>query len=507
MSTKKSRRLTIKLGAVLLASSLLLVGCTPSAEAPAKDVPQNLVFAPAAFPTSLDIQKFPAEEPTQVFAEQVLDTLVAMKDGKVVPRLAESWSNPDPLTWSFQLRKGVKFSDGSAFSSADVKASIDRLIAIESVLKPLLTTITDMDVSDPDKLIVKTNSPLGTFLATLSMVYVGQASAINDDAYWLKPIGTGPFKVDSYATDDKIVMSRNDGYWGKKTKLDTLEFRSIPEASARITALETGEIGATSNVAPDQTAGLKSADGVKFQTTTSYYYYLNWFNNQRAPFTDERVRQAMWHAVDFKKIVPALFGDAATLGQAPISQEVFGAPQLKPYTFDKVKAKKLLADAGFPNGFETTMMWPQEGGANIKALAQSMISAWAEIGVTVKPIELERANWVTDLNALNWDMTLFVNSTATGDADYTLNRLYPCAAKRLGFCDPEIDKQLASARGSVDQAERKTIYGDVSKSLWERAVGIFPADLSVNLAYLSTLSGVTMPPNGRPSFATVSVTK
>lgn len=498
-----TRNKLVTLTAIAAAVSLALGGCsTPESSEP---VEQSLVFAPSAFPETLDIQQFSAAESTQLVADQVLDALVFQRDGEFEPRLATSWENPDPNTWIFTLREGVEFSDGTPFTSADVRASMERIIEIKSVLAPLLSTVTSIDDSDPGELVITTSAPLGTLLATLSLVFVGKAEEIGTDGYWQKPIGTGPFKIDRYTTDDVLTLSRNETYWGEPAKLDTLEFRSIPEASSRITALETGEVDLITNVAPDQANTVASNDGVTFEVVPSFYYYLTWFNQQREPFTDERVRQAMWHAVDLESIIPALFGEAAAPGRAPLSSEVFGAPELDPYEYDPELATELLADAGLEHGFRTTMMWPNDAGVNVKALAQAMISAWAEVGITVEPIEMERANWTTDLNALNWDMTLFVNSTATGDADYTLGRLYTCAAARLGFCDPEIDGLLAEAKSSLDQDEREALYAEVSEYIWDNALGIFPAELTINVAYRNGIQGLTLPPSGRIPFALVSV--
>lgn len=165
----------------------------------------------------------------------------------------------------------------------------------------------------------------------------------------------------------------------------------------------------------------------------------------------------------------------------------------------------MLTEAGYPNGFSTSMQWPLEGGPNIRALAQAMISDWAKIGVTVKPLEKERAQWLEDFGKLNWDMNLQTNVTGTGDADYTLARLYVCTAKRNGYCNPAVDKLLLDARSSVDQAQRPKLYQEAGQILWSDAVGIFPADLASNSAVRSRVQGFVMPPSGRPLFAKVTM--
>jgi peptide/nickel transport system substrate-binding protein len=298
---------------------------------------------------------------------------------------------------------------------------------------------------------------------------------------------------------------RSESYWGEPAKLDSVTIRSIPEASARIAALETGEVDMIGNVEPDLMSSVTSIDGIETQVTSSTFYYLTWFNFDREPFADARVRQALWHAVDLETIIPSLFGDSASVATAPISSVVFGAPELEPYTYDPDLSKKLLAEAGYPDGFSTTMIWPNDAGPNADELAQTLISAWAEIGVKIEPKSMERAQWTADFNAHEFDMNLFANSTATGDAHYTLGRLYTCAADRFGFCDPKVDELLAQAKASVDQDERADLYAQVSKILWDEAIGMFISELTLNLAYDDSVKDVELPSTGRVPFSKISI--
>lgn len=494
----------MKVGAIILASTLALTGCASGAEGGSEAKEQSLIVAPLMFPAALDFTKYAAEDGVLQASEQVFDTLVTTVDGGYEPRLAESWENPDPLTWVINLREGVTFSDGTEFTSADVAATIQRHLDVQSLLAPLLSSVTNSDTTDPNTLVLTTDVPLGNLLGTFSMMYIAQGSALNDDAYWQKPVGTGAFKIDEFVPDNFIKMSRNDSYWGTPAVLDTIEYRDIPEASARITALETGEIDVTTAVAPDQVDLVAGADGVTLDSVESLTYWLGWFNNERAPFTDVRVRQALWHAMNLEETVPALYGDTASIGRAPVAASAFGASEFEPYEYDVDLAKSLLADAGFPNGFETTISYPIDAGPNVRQLAQAIISDLAAVGVKVTAVESERANWLPDLMALNWDMQIFTNTTATGDADYTLGRLYKSSAKRLGFANAEVDQWLAEAVASVDQEERAELYRKVSEHLWDNAVGFYPAQMKINIAYRDDVIGVELPATGRVSFAEVS---
>jgi peptide/nickel transport system substrate-binding protein len=491
---------------VALALVASLAACSPQAAPPPKN--QELTVALAVPPISLDPHGAQAvEEGVQTIGQQFLEPLVRLQDSEYVPDLAASWTNPDDLTWVFTLRKGVTFSDGSPLTAADVKASAERVIKLQgAALAPLWAPVASIEATDAQTVTIKTTAPLGTLLSVVSLLMIGPADRIDTPDFWLKPIGTGPFVVDAFVPNESVVMSRNDKYWGKAPALDKLTFTYIPEVSGRITALETGEVDVMTSVAPDQVPQLQSDDQISYLSEPSSTYYFDWFNSSRAPFNDPKVREALWHAVDVDSIVKDLFGGTATVAQAPIPQGVFGASKQKAYSYDPKLAKQLLADAGYPNGFSTTLQFPQDSGPQIKALAQVMISDWAKIGVTVAPLEKERAQWITDLNALNWDMNLQTNTVLTGDADYSLGRLYLCSAKRNGYCNPDLDKLLLSARATIDPDTRKDLYAKASKIIWDDAVGIFPMDLATNAAVRDRVKGFKLAPNGRPSYAGVSVT-
>jgi peptide/nickel transport system substrate-binding protein len=498
-----TRRLLV---AAALTAAMVLTGCTTmSGGGGGGGEEQVLRYSPALFPVSLDAHQYPAEEPTQTAVQQVLETLVAMQDGTPVGVLAESFEPVDDRTWVFHLRQGVTFSDGTPLTARDVKASVERGQALKWSLAPLLTAVTSIEATDDRTVTFRTSEPLGTLPSSLSLVFIGPADRVNDPAYWARPIGTGPFVFESFTPDDEVVLRRNDAYWGEKATLDRVEIVSIPETAARITALRTGEVDVLQSIPPDQVSEVDGQPEITYGSGPSFTYYFTWFNSSRPPFDDVRVRQAMWHALDLDAIIGDLFGDSASVAKAPITQDVFGAPELQPYAYDPAKAKALLAEAGHPDGLRVSMQWPREGGPNIRALAQAMVSAWAAVGVTVEPLEKERPQWLQDLNAKNFDLNLQTNTTGTGDADFTLGRLYTCAADRTGYCNPELDRLLLGARSSLDQGERERLYAQAAQVIWDEAVGIFPADLRNNYAARTRVQGFELPVNGRPQFRTVSI--
>lgn len=502
--TSLRKRLGV-LAAAATVAALALTGCsggdTPSGTPPAQD----LTFVPSYFPVSLDIANNPAEEGVQVAVQQALETLVDFDGREATPVLAASWEYVTPTELTFQLREDVTFSDGTPFTADDVKASLDRYIAADKAFASLFAAITETRVDGDHTFTIVTSQPVGTLVGTMSLVWIGQAAGIDDDAYWKKPVGTGPFVITDYVADDHVSYARNDDYWGEKAKLDTLTFKNIPEVASQLTALETGEVQAVGNIQPDQISTVEGMDGVTFTQVNSYLYYFLWFNNNNKPFDDPNVRRAMWQAVDIPGIIASLYGDSATPGTAPFSSSVFGYSEQEAPAYDVDAAKQALADAGYPDGFTVDLLWPAAGGPNIDELAQSFISAWAKIGVTVEPRQEERAAWLADFGALNWDMELQTNSTPTGDADYTLNRLYTCAAARLGYCNPELDALLTQANQSVDQDERADLYAQANEIMFTDLPAIWPAELKANIAARSNVDGLVLPPSNRPDFAAVSL--
>ncbi|MFT4029584.1 MAG: ABC transporter substrate-binding protein, partial [Protaetiibacter sp.] len=304
MSTTRRR-----LGALALAVGALITlgacssgdtGETPLAEE------QDLKVAVTSLPINLDVLQNSAEGKILGPMQHVLEPLVKRDGTDFEPWLAESWETPDDLTWVFNIRPDVTFSDGTTFTAEDARASLQRLIDLNSPLAPLLSAVSSIEATDDATLTITTTSPLGTMLTTLSQILLGQAASIDDDAYWAAPIGTGPFVVDEWIADQHLVLTRNDDYWGPATTLDSITYIGMPEEAARISALSTGEVDLIDSVSADSIPEIESLDSVVFDSVPSYGIQYIWFNNAREPFTDVRVRQALWHALDLEQIVSDL---------------------------------------------------------------------------------------------------------------------------------------------------------------------------------------------------------
>jgi peptide/nickel transport system substrate-binding protein len=447
------------------------------------------------------------EETTAVVSSHLHDTLVVRDPatGELVPRLALSWEPTDATTWTFTLRDGVRFHDGSAFTAADVKASLERVIALEGPLAPLWAAVTAVEAPDPLTVAITTSEPVGTVPVSATLLFVAPAAQLANEGFFNQPFGLGPFKFVSWTPDAELVMEANPDYWGGAPGLQTITLRDIPETAARVTAIETGEIDFTYGLAADQLPALQENPDLTIEATSSYAYYFNWFNSSRAPFTDARVRQAMAHALDIDAMVEDLLPGVGVRAQAPIPSTVFGFAPQEPFAYDPERARALLAEAGLADGFTTTLQWNPGSGPQDRELVLTMISYWAEIGVTVENLEKERAVWLEDLLALNWDMNFQTNTVRTGDADFTLRRLYASSANRTGYANPELDELLTRAAAVSDAAEREALYAQANAIIWGEAVGIFPFELVENYVHRAGLIGFVPTPSAIPSFQTVTI--
>jgi peptide/nickel transport system substrate-binding protein len=435
----------------------------------------------------------------------IFDTLVHRQGETFTPALATAWTRPDDNTWVFTLRDDVKFHDGTPLTAKDVVASINKVTKDTTNLKALWTAVTAAEATNDTTVKVTTSGPLGTMLVNLTLLFIAPADKLGNADFFRKPVGSGPYKVESFTPSSKLSLVKADSYWGTPAKNTAITVPYIPETSTAITSVLNGSVDAFWPVPPDQVADVTGKSGVKVERLPSYVYFLNWFNSSRAPFTDPRVRRAMWHAVDIAGIVKSLFGDSATVMDAPIPSAIFGAAPQTAYAYDPAKARSLLSEAGLANGFKTSVMWFATNGPLISELAQALISDWKKVGVTVEPQQIEKATWLDRLNKLDWDMDLQTNTVTTGDADFTLGRLYTSTANRMGYKNPELDTVLAKARASLDQTERKTLYAQACKTIWDDAVGIFPATITTAYAVRTSLQGFAPVPSNQPDLSSVTV--
>lgn len=318
-------------------------------------------------------------------------------DGSVKPALAKSWEiSDDGLTYTFTLQSGITFHDGSAFNAEDVKFSLDRSRADNSTnaQKQLFDSIDTIEVADPETIVITLSDANGALLFNLAW---GDAIVMSPDTFdkaKTAPIGTGPFKFSRWVQGDRIELVKNPDYWGTPAKLDKATFKFISEPTAAFAALMAGDVDAFPVFpAPENLAQFEADPRFKVVVGSTEGETILSTNNKQAPFDNKMVRQAMAHAINRQEIIDgAMFGYGTPIGThfAPHN------PAYKDFTadsgYDPEKAKALLKEAGFENGFKTTLKLPppsyaRRGGEIIAAQLR-------EVGIDAEISNLEWAQWL-----------------------------------------------------------------------------------------------------------------
>ncbi|MBL8576090.1 MAG: ABC transporter substrate-binding protein [Mesorhizobium sp.] len=395
--------------------------------------------------------------------------------GEVLPALAESWTiSDDGKTYTFKLRTGAKFHDGTDFDASDVKFSLDRARADDSTnaQKGLFAAIDTVEVVDPATLKVTLKNPQGSFLYNLGWgdaVIVAPDSAETNKE---KPIGTGPFKFDRWAKGSSITLVKADSYWGEPVALDRAEFRIIPDAAAAVPALLSGDVQALPNYQlGDALPQVESDPRFKVVIGSTEGETILAINNKKPPLDQLKVRQAIAHVIDRKAIIDGASGGyGVPIGShfSPANEAYIDLTGTYPY--DPAKAKELLAEAGFPNGFKTTLKLPpvtyaRDGG-------QIIASELRGIGIDAEIIPVEWADWLKQVfTEKDYDLSI-VSHTEPNDIDIYARKDY-----YFNYDNPAFDKVIEELNLTADEAKRKELYGTAQKILADDAVNGFLFEL------------------------------
>src|SRR5262245_59029672 len=348
--------------------------------------------------------------PNSNVGQHIFETLVARDAaGKLKPGLAESWRAVDDLTWEFRLRKGVKFHDGSDFTAADVVFSLDRVATVPNSPSPFTTytkQITEKIAVDPYTLRLKSATPyplMPTDMGTILIVSAkAAAKAATEDFNSGKPtVGTGPFKFVRRQRGDRSELARNGAYWGTKPAWDRVVFRVITSDPTRVASLLSSEVRAIENIPTSDLAKLRSVKDLNIYRTVSVrlmYLHMDTAREkspfvtdksgkplERNPLQDLRVRRALSKAINRQALVERVMEGAAVSTSQLMPQGFFGhAPGIKPEPYDPEGARKLLAEAGYPDGFGLTLHAPNNRYVNDEQIAQAIAQMLSKIGVLTK---------------------------------------------------------------------------------------------------------------------------
>ena len=448
----------------------------------------DLNIAIVSDPESLD----PVDASSSPAAMVMLHSMEALfdmtPDGEIVPQLAEDYEvSEDGLEYEIYLREGVEFHDGTYFDAEAAKFNLERFLDEEAPFSFLIDEITDIEVVDDYSLRLYTDEPFAPLMAHLSHEFVAMASpdAVEEygEDFGVNPVGTGPFEFVEWTRGDEIVMERNDDYWGDNAYLDTVTFSVVPEDSTRVVMTETGEADAMVTVPPRDVERLEGVEGVNVIQHSSLRTIYIGMHTKREPFDDVRVRQALNYAVDNRAIVEQIMDGAGRPSDAPIAPDIFGYAEQEAYEYDPDRARELLAEAGYEDGFEVTFHHPVGRYPMDETVAQAVQSQLADVGVDAS---LETMEWATYLEFLEQapeeaehEMYLLGWGTVTGDADYGLYALFhstqqaPHGNDYSYLGNERVDELLDQARINPDTDDREEMYAEAIEIIWEEAPWIF----------------------------------
>ncbi|CAG9248769.1 Periplasmic dipeptide transport protein [Paraburkholderia unamae] len=497
-------------------------------------------------PDGFDVVQFNSLVTTNASADVIFNSLVTYDEAqkKVVPALADKWDvSADGLTYTFHLRPNVAFQTTEWFKPTrtldadDVVFTFDRMLdannpwhkvagasgfphAQSMGLVKLVKSVTKVDANTVK---FELNEPNATFLSILTMGFASIYSSEYADQLLkagkqidlnAKPVGTGPFVLKSYTKDALIRYDVNPTYWGPKPKVDRLIYAITPDAAVRAQKVKAGECQIALSPKPQDVSAAKTDTSLKVVETPAFMTAFVALNTQKKPLDNQKVRQALNMAFDRTTYLKAIFDNTATPATNPWPPITWGYDKsIQPYPYDPAKAKQLLADAGYANGFSTTI-WVRPNGSvlnpNPRAGAELLQADFAKIGVKAEIKVIEWGELIKQAKQGQHD-TLFMGWAGdNGDPDNYLSPLFSCNAVQSGinfarFCDPQLDKLIAEGKTTSDQAKRTKLYETAQQIIHDQALWI-PLGYPTAAAITRTaVSGYQVSPFGRQNFASVAV--
>ena len=409
--------------------------------------------------------------------DNIFDTLVLRdKDMKLVPGLATSWKSVNDTTWEFKLRQGVKFHNGEPFNASAVKFTIDRVLDPEAKSPTIsyIRTIKKVDVVDEYTVNIVTEKPDPLIPTRMSrypayVVPPGYIAKVGKDEFAKNPIGTGPYKFKEWVKDAHITLVANEEYWRGKPAIKKVVWRPIPEDSARTAALLAGEVDIIETLSVDQVKLLEKNPQIRVDQVRygGLIVYLG-LKTDQAPLNNKKVREALDYAIDRKNIAEKVLLGYGTAVGSQVGPYDFGFLKMEPRPYDPEKAKRLLAEAGFPNGFEIAMQGTRrylKGGE----VAQAVARQFEAIGVKVK---LEIPEWTVYIQQVPAGKQapiymLAWGSTQTLDADAAIYAIYKSDEPYSTVKSPKMDDLLDKTRSTVDPVEREKLFHEIQKLAYE----------------------------------------
>lgn len=456
----------------------------------------KVIIAQGVDPTTLDMAN-QSETPASNLGRHIFDTLYERNAAmKVVPALATGAPTlVAPTTWEVKLRKGVKFHNGEEFNAESAKFSLERLANGQGKLRgaAFFVPIDRVEIVDPFTIRVHTKKPWPIFTVAMTFVqgamYPPRAYKDKDTAFISRnPIGTGPYKFVRWSKDEEIVLEANDQYWRGAPKIKTVVFRPIPDDAVRVAALQNGEVDLAVNIPPHLGAIIDRHPKLFLSTapsirTIQLMFYTHQMDAQHKPIgpyngptADKRVRQAIAYALDVDAIIKSVLDGKGMRVATMLPPMHFGYdPSLKPIKQDLAKTKKLLADAGFPQGLEITLHGPRGRYVRDAEVAEAVAGQLTKAGIRTT---FRTYDFVTYLNTMVYvhkagPIWLIGWGTGTMDAETVYVPLFKAPTIFANWYNEEFNRLVDEAQTIMDPKKRLEQYHRINR-LWVEEMPAVP---------------------------------
>jgi len=464
---------------------------------------------------------------------EIMENLVTFKAGsfEIIPALATKWSSNGPgMKWTFTLRDGAKFSDGTPADAAAVKFNFDRWRLTSNpahgnfsysyyadVFGGFPGNIVDVAAPSPTTVRITLGRPMGPFLRDIAMPSfgIGSPAAITTDpkAFELKPIGSGPYTIAEWVKDDHMTFAANPNYTGAlpKPTYANVIIRDIPDQATSVLSMQKGDIQMLTNPRPDDAKSLAGQSGITIANQPSNNNVYVALNVEKKPFDTLAVRQAIATAIDIDAIVKGLYAAGTVPGDNWTPPGMLGEnASVKHYVHDAAKAKAMLKAAGFPNGFSTNLMYPTAPRPYMpepQRVAETLQAELKEAGINMTLQPFEFGVFLSKVRNGEHEMCLIGWSGDNGDPD---NFFYPLldqdsahkgTAQNYSFWrDPAFHKLMLDGQSTVDEAKRKTIYMAANKMVHDQVPAIPLLHTAVPIILSSSIMGFVPSPDTRYHF-------
>jgi peptide/nickel transport system substrate-binding protein len=481
---------------------------------------ETLVYGMGADPTNLDPHST-VDGLSLVTMHRCYDKLVELKPGipqpgaplEVIPDAAEAWTAaPDGLTFTFTLRNGLKFADGSPLDAAAVKWSFDRLMAINKSSASNIRQLKSTDVVDARTVKMTLSEPFAYFLPALGIYAsaiinpkVMQFEKDGDKAQaWLASncMGSGPYVISEWQRGQRITLDYNKNWYGTPPALKRVIITIVPESTNLKLQMEKGDIDFMASISTPETIGLIGKPGVRVEEVPSFLLILAYLNNTKPPLDNVKVRQAMNYAINYDQIIKELINGKGRRLRGPLAFGMEGYDdKLVGYDYDPTKAKQLLAEAGFPNGFDLTLTYASAGAPGADDVALAAQANLADVGIKVKiekvaePTRRERI----DKSDFVWSVGGWTPPLPI--PPWTLDKWYLTANKGLSanrafYSNAKVDDLVTRAATTVDPQKRIDMYQQAQKIVVEEAPYILFYQANQLLAMRDNIVGFEIKPGG-----------